>query len=56
MPAARRDDLFLLQAGEPLGLCESTAPGVFQRQWSLGTASLDCNAYTADLPFQALQV
>jgi hypothetical protein len=46
--------MFLLQAGEPLGLCTQPSPGVFQRVWSLGVASLDCNAYTADLPFPFL--
>ena len=46
--------MFLLQAGEPLGLCTQPSPGVFKRVWSLGVASLDCNAYTADLPFPFL--
>ena len=48
------DDIFYLQAGEPLGLCQETAPGVFSREWSLGTATLDCNSYTASLPFLPL--
>ena len=50
------DDLFLLQAGTPLGLCTEPSQGVFQREWSLGTASLDCNSYTAELPFQSLSL
>jgi hypothetical protein len=48
------NDLFLLQAGEPLGLCAETATGVFSRAWSLGVAQLDCNTYTATLPFASL--
>ena len=46
--------LFLLQAGEPTGLCAEGAPGVFSRTWSEGVASLDCNTWTASLPFASL--
>ena len=34
--------------GEPLeATCRQTAPGVFERRWSLATVALDCNAFTA---------
>ena len=36
------------------GLCEESAPNVFTRKWSKGDASLDCNTYTAGLPFGSL--
>jgi hypothetical protein len=45
------EPLFDLDVGEPLGLCEETSPGVFTRAWSEGVASLDCNTWTATLPF-----
>lgn len=45
------EPLFDLDVGEPLGLCEETRPGVFTRAWSEGVASLDCNTWTAALPF-----
>ena len=48
------NDIFLLQAGEPMGLCSEAPPGVFSRPWTLGTASLDCNSWTASLPFAPL--
>jgi len=48
------NDIFYLQAGEPTGLCAQTAPGVFERAWTGGVARLDCNAWTADLPFPSL--
>ena len=47
--------LFDMHAGEPLGLCEEGAPGVFSRQWSMGVAELDWNTWTASLPFAPLQ-
>ena len=43
--------LYELDVGEPLGLCVEGPAGVFSREWSKGTASLDCNAWTASLPF-----
>ena len=48
------DNNFLLQAGEPQGLCVEGPDGVFSRKWSLGTAALDCNTFTASLPFESL--
>ena len=38
-------------AGVPTGLCAEGPAGVFSRVWSAGTAALDCNGFTADLPF-----
>ena len=46
--------LFALDVGVPLGLCEEGPPGVFSRAWSKGTATLDCNTWTARLPFPLL--
>ena len=43
--------LLALDAGEPVGLCEETAPGVFARAWTRGVAALDCNTWEASLPF-----
>jgi hypothetical protein len=48
------NDIFLLQAGTPTGLCEERPAGIFTRAWTAGTALLDCNQWTADLPFPAL--
>jgi hypothetical protein len=48
------DPIFLLQAGTPVGLCQEGPEGVFSRVWSAGTAVLDCNTWTADLPFPSL--
>ena len=43
--------LFDLDVGEPLGLCAAATPGVFSRQWTKGSVSIDCNAFTAELNF-----
>jgi hypothetical protein len=48
------DPLFLLQAGEPTGLCAEAPEGVFTRSYTLGTPQLDCNTFTAQLPFDSL--
>ena len=48
------NDAFLLQAGELLGLCVELNSGMFVRTWSLGIAALDCNTWTAQLPFGTL--
>ncbi len=45
------NDLFYLQVGEPLGLCAEGPSGVFSRPYTLGTAGMNCNNYTATLPF-----
>jgi hypothetical protein len=46
--------LFALDVGEPTALCAEGPPGVFSRAWTKGTASLDCNTWTAALPFALL--
>ena len=40
-------ELFLLQPGEPAGLCAEGPPGVFARAWSKVTVELDCATLTA---------
>ena len=47
------DPMFMLDVGEPQGLC-SEAAGVFSRKYSKGTATLDCNlnAFVATLDFE----
>ena len=46
--------LFAMDAGVPHSVCTEAPAGVFSRKWSQGTAVLDCNTYTADLPFGLL--
>ena len=46
--------LFALDVGVPLGLCQEGLPGVFSRKWSKGLAKLDCNTWSAQLPFGSL--
>lgn len=52
------NDIFLLQVGEPIpgveGLCQEKEQGVFTREYTLGTATLNCNTWTADMPFDSL--
>jgi len=48
------DEIFLLQAGEPMEVCREESPGVFSRRWTRGTAKLSCNTWEATLPFEAL--
>lgn len=50
------NDLFWLQVGEPLNdnLCMETQEGIFSRIYTLGTVSLNCNTWTAILPFASL--
>ena len=45
------EPLWDLDVGVPLGLCQQHTPGVFSREWSKGTAAIDCNAFTATLDF-----
>ena len=47
-------NIFLLQAGTPTGLCVSEGGGKYSREWTNGKASLDCETWTADLPFPSL--
>jgi len=58
-PHTNRDywePLFDLDVGEPLGLCTQeagqSAAGVFKREYSKGTAALDCNTFEASLAFE----
>lgn len=48
--------IFALDVGEPLNgaLCIEYPAGVFSRAWTKGTAQLDCNTWTATLPFDML--
>ena len=48
------NDVFLLQAGTPMGLCKEESAGMFSREWSNGKADLDCNKWTSKLPFPSL--
>ena len=40
--------------GVPKGACAEAPKAVFSRKWSKGTPLLDCNTYTAHLPFDLL--
>ena len=51
---AQWNDIFYLQVGDATGLCTEGPSGVFTRQYTAGAASLDCNAWKADLPFPSL--
>ena len=35
--------------GEPTERCRETADGVFRREWTKATVTVDCNAYTGDV-------
>jgi hypothetical protein len=48
-------DIFLLDAGEPTGLCREGPSGVFSRPWSKGTAKLNCNRWKAEVQFFSLK-
>ena len=43
-------EVFLLQVGEPLGLCVSPSNGVFVREWTYGNMTLDCGKWEAVVP------
>ena len=36
-----------LDVGQPKGLCEEVAPGIFERLYSGTTVRLDCNSFEA---------
>merc|ERR1712070_12999 len=40
--------------GEPLGLCTESSEGVFKREWSLATVTVDCNEYTSEIAMKQL--
>ena len=45
------NDAFLWDVGEPKGDCRNgSTPGVFEREWTYGTAVMDCNTYTGKVP------
>lgn len=44
------DQMWDRDYGVPTGLCEEASSGVFQRLWTSGPVSLDCNSWTAALP------
>ena len=46
----RWNDAFLWDVGLPVGNCSQVSPGVFEREWTYGTAHVDCNTYTATVP------
>lgn len=48
--------LFGLDVGQPLGLCAEMSPrsNAFERSWTRGKASFDCNNYQATLEFEML--
>ena len=50
----RWNDAFLWDVGLPVGNCTQTAPGVFEREWTYGTARVDCNSYSATVPCNPL--
>jgi hypothetical protein len=35
--------------GTPLGFCEETSPGVWERKWSNADIKLDCNKWEATI-------
>jgi|EP01047_Picozoa_sp_COSAG01_P062991 hypothetical protein len=51
---ANYNRLFAMDVGVPRGNCAEGPAGVFSRHWSKGVAALDCNSYTARLPFDLL--
>ena len=45
------NDAFLWDVGVPKGECHNgSQPGVFEREWTYGVASMDCNTYTGKVP------
>jgi hypothetical protein len=44
------NDAFRWDVGLPKGECSQSSPGVFQRQWSYGTATMDCSTYSGHVP------
>jgi len=44
--------LLELDFGEPLEIATELSPGVFQREWSEATVTLDCNTYTSEFDFK----
>ena len=45
------NDAFRWNFGEPTSACRNgSAPGTFERDWTFGTATMDCLSYTASVP------
>jgi len=48
---APRSQAFLWDVGVPVSECRNgSAPGTFERDWTYGTATMDCNTYSATVP------
>jgi hypothetical protein len=47
----QEDPLLQIDPGTPAGVCKETSDGVFSRTYTKGTATLDCNIWTATLDF-----
>lgn len=41
-----------LDYGEPMEMCHETTNGVFVREWTKSTVTVDCNAYTSTIKFK----
>ena len=48
----QQDPLLQIDPGTPTGVCKETSDGVFSRTYTRGTATLDCNKWTATLDFK----
>ena len=46
------NDVFLYDVGEPKGTCVEIVNGTFQREWSYGNVTIDCNNWQATVPHQ----
>ena len=46
-----------LDYGTPTQLCQETAPGsgVFEREWTKSTVTVDCNAYTSEIKMKPVR-
>jgi len=45
------NDAFLWDVGVPVSECRNgSTPGTFERDWTYGTATMDCNTYSASVP------
>ena len=48
----RADAMFQLETGRPTGGCKEESAGVFSRQWTKGSAEVDCGEGTGTLNFK----
>ena len=51
LPLPAWEPIWDTDVGQPVQTCQQTSSGVFSRKWSKGTATLDCNTWTATLAF-----